>query len=331
MTIQFTNNASTTLASGITAIATSLTVATGAGALFPTPSGAAFFYCTLQNVAGTLREIVKVTARTTDTFTIVRGQDGTTGQIFSTSDKVELRVTAADLNNFGQLDTGNTWSLAQTFPSGQALVAPALGTPSSGTLTSCTGLPISTGISGLGTSVASALAIAVGTAGSFVTNGGALGTPSSGTLTNCTFPTLNQNTTGSSGSTTGNAATATTATNLSGGTVAATTITATGNITAYYSDDRLKTNFGNIPNALFKVNTLNGFYYEANETAQALGYKPVREVGVSAQQVQAILPEIIAPAPIDNKYLTVHYERLVPLLIEAIKELTAKVEALEAK
>lgn len=155
---------------------------------------------------------------------------------------------------------------------------------------------------------------------------------SSGSLTlGGTIDTLNQNTTGSSGSCTGNSATATTATNLSGGTVAATTITATGNITAYYSDDRLKTNFGNIPNALFKVNTLNGFYYEANETAQALGYKPVREVGVSAQQVQAILPEITAPAPIDNKYLTVHYERLVPLLIEAIKELTAKVEALEAR
>jgi len=53
--------------------------------------------------------------------------------------------------------------------------------------------------------------------------GGALGTPSSGTLTNCTFPTLNQNTTGSSGSCTGNAATATNATNQSGGTVSATT------------------------------------------------------------------------------------------------------------
>ena len=73
----------------------------------------------------------------------------------------------------------------------------ALGTPSSGTLTSATGLPISTGVSGLGTSVATALGVAVGSAGAFVTNGGVLGTPSSGTLTNCTFPTLNQNTTGS--------------------------------------------------------------------------------------------------------------------------------------
>lgn len=61
----------------------------------------------------------------------------------------------------------------------------ALGTPSSGTLTNCTGLPV-TGVSGLGTNVATALAIAVGTAGAPVINGGALGTPSGGTLTNCT-------------------------------------------------------------------------------------------------------------------------------------------------
>jgi hypothetical protein len=62
----------------------------------------------------------------------------------------------------------------------------ALGTPSSGTLTSCTGLPISTGVSGLGTNVATALAVNVGSAGALVTNGGALGTPSSGTLSSCT-------------------------------------------------------------------------------------------------------------------------------------------------
>jgi hypothetical protein len=108
-------------------------------------------------------------------------------------------------------------------------------------------------------------------------------------------------------------------------------IRATNSVTAHYSDDRLKTKLGNIEGALAKVKTLSGFYYEANETAQALGYKPKREVGVSAQSVQAVLPEVVVPAPIDEQYLTVHYDKLVPLLIEAIKELEAKVAALEAK
>lgn len=105
-------------------------------------------------------------------------------------------------------------------------------------------------------------------------------------------------------------------------------IRATNNVTAYYSDDRLKTKLGAIEDALSKVKSLSGFYYEANETAQALGYEVKREVGVSAQEVQRVQPEVVAPAPIDDKYLTVRYEKLVPLLIEAIKELSAKVEKL---
>jgi len=108
-------------------------------------------------------------------------------------------------------------------------------------------------------------------------------------------------------------------------------IRATNNITAYYSDERLKNKLGNIENALVKLESLNGFYYEANETAQSLGYDVIREVGVSAQEVQHVLPEVVVPAPIDEKYLTVRYERLVPLLIEAIKELSEKVKALEVK
>jgi len=108
-------------------------------------------------------------------------------------------------------------------------------------------------------------------------------------------------------------------------------IRATGQIVAYYSDENLKIKLGNIENALDKVNSLNGFYYEPNEIAQSLGYAVKREVGVSAQEVQKILPEIVVPAPIDDKYLTVHYERLVPLLIEAIKELKSEVDELKGK
>jgi hypothetical protein len=106
-------------------------------------------------------------------------------------------------------------------------------------------------------------------------------------------------------------------------------IRATNNITAYYSDDRLKKRLGNIENALEKVLSLNGFKYEANETAQALGYTVKPEIGLSAQEVQAVLPEVVVPAPIDEKYLTIHYERVIPLLVEAIKELKKEIDELK--
>ena len=116
MTILFTNNAATTLASSITDSATSLTVAAGTGALFPSLSGGNIFYATLQSAsAGTPIEIVKVTARSTDTFTIVRAQDNTSASAFNAGDKVELRLPAIVLQDFPQLDAANTFSANQTF------------------------------------------------------------------------------------------------------------------------------------------------------------------------------------------------------------------------
>jgi len=106
-------------------------------------------------------------------------------------------------------------------------------------------------------------------------------------------------------------------------------IRATNNITAYYSDERLKTKISDIADPLGKVHQIKTMLYHANEVAVALGYDAsIVEVGVTAQSVQAVQPEAVAPAPIDDKYLTVRYERLVPLLIEAIKALDAKVDAL---
>ena len=103
-----------------------------------------------------------------------------------------------------------------------------------------------------------------------------------------------------------------------------------GDIVAYYSDERLKDIEGNIPDALNKVKSLNGFYYTPNEKAQKLGYKKKKEVGLSAQEVESILPELIKEAPISPEYKTVDYAKLVPLLIEAIKEQQQQIDELKS-
>ena len=94
MVMKFTNNATSTLASGITNVATSLTVASGQGSRFPSLGAGDYFYCTLANSSGTV-EIVKVTARSTDTFTVTRAQDGTSASAWNAGDKVELRLVSA--------------------------------------------------------------------------------------------------------------------------------------------------------------------------------------------------------------------------------------------
>ena len=106
-------------------------------------------------------------------------------------------------------------------------------------------------------------------------------------------------------------------------------IRASSDIIAHYSsDERLKTEIELIPNALQKLKTINGVTFNWNSLAENKDTEK-REAGVIAQQVQKVLPEIISVR--DNGYLAVAYEKLVPLLIEAIKELSAEVEELKGK
>ena len=122
-------------------------------------------------------------------------------------------------------------------------------------------------------------------------------------------------------------------------------IRATNNVTAFYSDKRLKDIIGPINNALYKVSKISGIYYTQNKLAESFGYNNYeQQVGVIAQEIQEVLPEAVKFAPFDREikdgnevsksgeeYLTVQYEKLVPLLVEAIKELRLEVELLKAK
>ena len=98
MTVKFTNNASSSLSSGINSTATSLTVADAS--TFPSLSGADdYCYLTIQQATATTREVVKATARSGNTFTVQRGVDNTTAASFSSGDTVELRLTSALLQD----------------------------------------------------------------------------------------------------------------------------------------------------------------------------------------------------------------------------------------
>lgn len=122
-------------------------------------------------------------------------------------------------------------------------------------------------------------------------------------------------------------------------------IRATGDVTAYYSDGRLKDVVKTIDGALNRVRSLRGILYTNNALAHSFGYTSNElQVGLVAQEVQQILPEAVKPAPFDiaqdedgseysksgQNYLTVKYERLVPLLVEAIKEQQTQIEELKA-
>ena len=119
-------------------------------------------------------------------------------------------------------------------------------------------------------------------------------------------------------------------------------IRATNEITAYYSDRRLKDVQGPILDALNKVDQLTGYRYKGNETAVKLGYTDDKQqVGLMAQDVQGVVPEAVTLAPIDinldgssksgENYLTIKYEKLIPLLVNAIKELRQEVNDLKSK
>ena len=123
-------------------------------------------------------------------------------------------------------------------------------------------------------------------------------------------------------------------------------IAATSNVTAYYSDERLKEKTGDIKNAVKKVCAIDTMYYKHNHIAKEMGYKgDEQQIGVTAQSVKKVAPETVSLAPIDmhtnedgtivsktgEDYMTVDYSKLVPLLIESVKEQQRHINRLEKR
>ena len=133
-------------------------------------------------------------------------------------------------------------------------------------------------------------------------------------------------------------------------------LTVAYDVTAFASDGRLKENIKEIPNAIEKIKKIRGVTFDWNEKADSLGFTPERkldEVGVIAQEIEEVLPQVIALAPFDKwlpepdkkytdeelkktgtsrsgeNYKTVKYEKIVPLLIQAIKEQQTQIEELK--
>jgi hypothetical protein len=103
-----------------------------------------------------------------------------------------------------------------------------------------------------------------------------------------------------------------------------------GEVTAYASDAALKTNVVAIGDALSKVEAIRGVSYDWNEAGVALGLGTDKQIGVIAQEVEAVLPELVVQSAHEG-YKTVKYDKLTALLIEAVKDLSAKVKTLEAQ
>ena len=132
-------------------------------------------------------------------------------------------------------------------------------------------------------------------------------------------------------------------------------IIATGDITSSFSDSRLKTITTTITNALDVIGKINGYKYKLNDTAISYGFKNNNNdnnndnnnelIGLMAQEVQAVIPEIVTLAPFDtdknkdgklisksgNNYLSIQYDKIIPYLIEAIKELKEENKIIKSK
>lgn len=344
MARKFKNNASSKLLAGISSSAVSFTVESGKGDLFPACAWPNFFSVTLEDASKNVEIINCVRAAASDTINVVddsgnnttggRAKEGTTARAFSAGDVVELRLTAAALDNFAA-HTHSAADIANT-PAGNVAATTvqaaineldsekqaALGfTPvnkAGDTMTGTLNLSVAAGVAVDG--VTSAAAYGVKGRSSNASYGGVIGYTADsskyGILGHANAYSLYGNS----------------------------DIYVSGNITAY-SDQKLKTNVSTIYGALDKVCGMRGVSFDRIDNGR-------HEIGVIAQEMQLVCPEVVQenpefefvettdeatgnvmrrPAATGGTTLSVAYGNLVAVLIEAIKELKAQIDTINAR
>jgi hypothetical protein len=111
-------------------------------------------------------------------------------------------------------------------------------------------------------------------------------------------------------------------------------IDATGDITAYASDIKLKTNLEVVKNSLQLIDQIEAYYFEWNkQKCEEVGFTPNRDAehGVIAQEIEKIMPDLVVNSAFSDEYKTVRYDRLTVLLLAAVKDLKKEIEDLKSK
>ena len=312
MTIKFTNNAISTLASGITNSDTSITVVSGGGTKFPSLTGGEYFRATLIDASNNL-EIVKVTARSGNVLTVTRAQEGTTARNFSTGDRIELRMTAQSL-----LDAATTLtSLAADLDLNSNNITGTGAISCSGDLTIDTStLKVDSTNNRVGIGTASPTESLHVSSGNILLDNdqvikfgdGSAYISGNGTSDYLKFFTANSNemTLESDGDL-----------HVDGDVIAFSTTTP--------SDIALKTDIEMIPNALDKIDEVRGVTFTRHNGQKS--------AGIIAQELEKVLPEAVKDKKLSalNKktYKTVEYDAIHGLLINCIKELKEEIKELK--
>jgi hypothetical protein len=311
MALKFTNNAFGTLASSINNSVTTISLTAGNGARFPTLGTGDFFFATLIDASSNL-EIVRVTARSTDTLTVVRGQDGTTARSYAAGDRIELRPTAGAMNEFVQVTDTQTIAGNKTFTGNNTHSGTNTFTNTIVGSINGNAATVTNGVYTTGTQTIDGNKTFLAT--TFFQDANHYIALSSGNAQHILDSTDYWNFARSTNVLTWIVGGVTRATFSATG-----DLTMQGNVTAY-SDQRLKSDIKTIEDGLSTVKRLRGVSFTKEGKSG---------IGVIAQEVQQIVPQVVMEN--SDGYLSVAYGNLVGVLIEAVKELSAKVEALEAK